>query len=101
MTPEQFLGWYAFDQVDPIGGARLDWNVASICSTLWNIALLKAKASKIFKPADFLLEWKTADERQDEPKAEKPKPDWQRMRWLAMAWTAYANEGEKRKQRKR
>ena len=68
---KQLLEWEAFDQLEPIGGRRGDWQAASICSMLANIAIAKGRSRKRFQVKDFLLEFGNA----------RPSPSGRRQTW--------------------
>jgi hypothetical protein len=51
MSWQQFLEWKAFDEIEPIGGARGDWQAASICSV---VDSLRGRAIPL-SPKDFKL----------------------------------------------
>lgn len=97
MTWQQFLEWKAYDQVQPLGDERGDWQAASICA-----ALMTAITRKVFSPETFLLKFRDPDEAPPEPPKAKPvAPDWQRMKMIARMQTALANADEQRKNKRK
>ncbi len=91
------MQWKAFDDVDPIGGKRGDWNAASVSSILMNIAAGRNGSRKRFKPADMLLEYgldyKPAKEGEVAPVT--GRQTWQEMKMIGMMWAAASNSPKK------
>jgi len=85
LTVKQFLAWEAFDSVDPIGDIRGDWQAATVCATLMNIAVARSKRRKTFRPKDFLLEW-TPEEKP------LPRKKWQDLKMIAAMCVATMND---------
>jgi hypothetical protein len=95
MTWQQFLEWKAYDQVQPLGDERGDWQAASVCA-----AFMTAITRKVFNPETFLLKFRDPDEAPPEPP--KPAaPDWQRMKMIARMQTALANADEQKKNKRK
>ena len=57
MSWKQLQGWMAYDQVEPIGARRADWQAAMICTEIWNSAIATHGGKKRFKISDFLLKF--------------------------------------------
>ena len=57
LTASQLAEWEEYQEFDPIGSFRADYNAALICSTLINIAQAANKRSKPAKPEDFMPKW--------------------------------------------
>lgn len=55
LTPEQFLRWIAFAELEPFGDVRADYRAALQAKTAWDIARDVKKHPKPFKLEDFLL----------------------------------------------
>ena len=100
----QFLEWQEYDRLEPIGGLRGDWQVASVCSLMANMMARRSGVDARFTARDFLLEFK-----EEVRVTEKPKPTtqgtpaapWQTMKFYAQMYAAQANAEEKKKQQKR
>jgi hypothetical protein len=92
MTWQQFREWQAFDAMDPIGKRRTDWQAASICAVLMNIA---TRGKRRFNPADFLLQFK-----EDATKVTPPRADWRKMKMIAQMWAASGDDESPRGKRK-
>lgn len=96
----QFLEWQEFDRLEPIGGLRGDWQVASVCSVVANLAAARSGSSARFTASDFLLQFKDASEANKAPVQEAPvtrTTPWQTMKMYARMFTAQANADKKRK----
>jgi hypothetical protein len=94
MPWRQFQRWQAFDEVEPIGGVRLDYNTASIVSTLVNLRRNTEKHPEPFHLVDFLLKW--GGEKKDAP-VETPKPTqktWQQLKFMGQWLSALYNQAE-------
>lgn len=91
------LEWEAFDKVEPIGGVRGDWQAASICSQLTNLAVMQRGGKYRTRPADWLLEY--GDEKpRVEVKEEKPAArSWQELKFTAQMWVADSKAKRKKK----
>lgn len=103
---EELLEWKAFDDISPLGDRRGDWQAASIASVIRNNLLLQAgMGDKLTSPSDFLLEFKTQEERQEEkavappPTAPPPAGNWQQMKLFARMHTALANADVERRKK--
>lgn len=55
MPGKLLLAWHAYDQLEPIGGQRSDWNSAAIVSLLTNIHRNSKLFPNPFPVKDFLL----------------------------------------------
>lgn len=91
MTKQDFLDWWAYNSVEPIGAVRSDYHAASICLAITNGFSAMARSRKRFKLKDFLLEWKDVD---DEKTPEEPKQPWQAMKLVARMWAAASKVDE-------
>jgi hypothetical protein len=91
----QLKAWRDFDELEPIGGRRSDWQAASICATVFNSVLIRTKSKKRFKPSDFVLEYG----------AENPRPSgkqtWQEQKMIAMMFAKAFTEQPKPKRRRK
>ena len=104
MSWEQFIKWRAYDETEPIGGARGDWQAASISSSLWNIAAMQAGSKKRFRTSDFLLEF--GDD--EKPIVEAAEPlrksvytqTWQEQKMIGMMYAAAFNSDEQKKKKR-
>jgi hypothetical protein len=103
-----FLEWQEFDRLEPIGGQRGDWQVASVCSLLANLAAARSGSTHRFTTRDFLLEWRDASEL-EKIEAEvkqavapvEPTTPWQTMKFYARMYAAQANADENKKQKRK
>ncbi len=102
---QQFLEWQEFDRIEPIGQKRGDWQVASVCSLLANIAASRSGSEHRFTTRDFLLEWRDASElakvETETKQAPAPTTAWQQMKFYARMYAAQANADEKHKQKRK
>lgn len=59
LTSEQVSEWEAYDRLDPIGEWREDFRMASLQTTIFNLALQihGKKGAKLAEVKDFLPEW--------------------------------------------
>lgn len=57
MPAKQFAGWQAYDALETFSRKRMDYLIASIVQTLWNINRDTKKHPDPFKLDDFLLEF--------------------------------------------
>jgi len=55
LTAKQFMGWMAFEQLEPFEERRLDYIGASICATIANVN--RGKGQKAYTLEDFLLKF--------------------------------------------
>lgn len=60
MTFDDFMDWRAYEQVEPFGDRRADYQAASICAAVFNAALMRAGSRKRMRVETFLLEFKDA-----------------------------------------
>jgi len=93
MSWEGFLGWFAYDQIEPFSEKRADLRAASICSLLANIHRDARRKPRPFTIDDFVLVFG------DEVKKEAPKQTWQQQKAIAHLWVA-ALSGSKAKSKK-
>ena len=95
LPARRFLEWFAFDQVEPIGGLRGDWQAAAIMSQLTNIAIMRAGGEHRTRPKDFLLEY---GQRAVQVVEERPKQkSWQELKFIAQMWVADDHAKRQRK----
>lgn len=94
---KKLLEWEAFDQLHPIGDRRGDWQAASICRVMMDIAAASCGSKKRFRNSDFLLEEFTDQER--EP-LEEPKQTWQEMKMLARMFATQSQADLTKKKKK-
>lgn len=84
ITWPQFLELKAYDQIEPIGTRRTDYQAASICATLANLAVGR-RSRRRFKVSDFLLEFdKQAEAAPDKPAGQT----WQEQKMIAKMFFA-------------
>jgi hypothetical protein len=86
---KQLLAWEAFDELEPIGGRRGDWQAASICSMLMNLAGKRARTS------DCLLEF--GEEREVPPAPAPQRQTWQEQKMIGMMFAAASAKGGRKK----
>ena len=55
MLSDEFSEWIAYDNVDPFGHDRIDYNHAITAMTIANCH--RQKGQKVFKPKDFIPEF--------------------------------------------
>ena len=55
MDSHELTEWMAFDQVDPVGGRRGDYQAAVVASTVANAN--RGKGQRVLTPNDFVLEY--------------------------------------------
>jgi len=83
LPAKQFLEWFAFDRVEPIGGLRSDWQTAAMCSQMTNVAIMRGGGKHRTSPADFMLEYgkpkRDAVVVEDKP----PAKSWQELKFIA------------------
>lgn len=94
ITWEQFQEWLAYEVVEPFGERRADWQAASVCAVVANVAAAKSGSRKRFKVSDFLLEF---DEK-EKALPEQGGQTWQQQKMIAKMFAAIATVEEERKQ---
>lgn len=92
---KQLLEWEAFDELHPIGEKRGDWQAASICRVMMDIAAAQCGSKKRFRNADFLLEFK--DEPESELESQPKSQTWQEMKMYARMYVAQSAKGKKKR----
>lgn len=95
MTRREFFDWWAYDQVEPIGAMRGDYQAASVCATIMNGFAVMARSRKRFKIKDFLLEW-GKEAKVAEPGGKDNGQPWQKMKLVARMWAAASKVEQKR-----
>lgn len=96
----QFLRWYEFDTVEPIGGRRGDWQAASICAAVSNVMMAVHGHKRRFRTADFMLEFSGKDKQvAEDGGSETSGQTWQQMKFIAMQQVALANAEVARRKR--
>lgn len=93
----QFLDWMAYDQLEPIGARRSDWQAASICAMMMNVALMQAGSPKRFSASDFILEFGEA--KPATKPAEQPRQSWQEQKMIARMFFAASKADEAKKKK--
>jgi len=91
---ELLVEWRAFDQIEPFGFIRQDWQSASITAGISNVIAASVRSKQRFKVEDFLLKFRTAEEIQtviDSVAQAAPAVDWKRMKLIARLCAADAN----------
>lgn len=97
MSIGDLLEWRAFDQVEPIGGQRGDWQAAAVCAQIANIAAIQRGGTFRSKPVDWLMEY--GDEKPP-MKVEEKKPQqksWQELKFIARMWVADSEAKQKKR----
>lgn len=89
MPWRQFLEWEAYDQVEPIGQKRGDWQAASIVTALYNVAASLTRSRKRWRVKDWLLEFTT--EGPSKAVVTPARQTWQEQKSIAMMFAAMAN----------
>lgn len=98
---KDLLKWKAYDDLEPIGGLRGDWQAASICATLTNIDARRRGAKHVFTPREFLLEFKDVPtEAKEVAVPEEPRKSWQEMRMIGMMMAASSQASSPGKRRR-
>ena len=90
----------AYDQLQPFGDRRSDWQAATICAAVMNAAAMRGGSRKRFRVKDFLLVFKDAETKVKEEKDE-PRQTWQEQKLIAQMFVAMSNAEQKQKKRKR
>lgn len=91
LPAKQFLEWQMFDQLNPIGDLRRDWQAASICAVIANIAAAQGRSKKRFKVQDFLLEFGEERERPER------RQTWQEQKMIIQMVHAAFNSPKKKR----
>ena len=99
MTKQEFLDWWAFDMIEPIGGTRGDYQSAQMCTAMMNGFAVLARSKKRFKLDDFLFKW--GKDFVDAAPASDGKTPWQQMKLVAKMWAASAKADEDKPARTR
>jgi hypothetical protein len=93
----RLIEWMAFDKIEPIGGARIDWAAASVAATTINVAAARGGSKRRVRPVDMILEY-GEDKVVEVVKEEKPKtPSWQELKFTARMWVADSKAKQKKK----
>ncbi len=88
LTWDEFLEWQAFDKIEPIGGVRGDWQAASICSTLVNVAAIQRGGKYRSRPVDWLMEYGDEKPPMEVKEDVTPRKTWQELKFIAQMWVA-------------
>lgn len=103
MTWKQFLEWKSFDELEPIGDRRGDWQAASICAAVVNLEMAMRRIKRRFTPEELLLEFDKpvvsmplTKVVKEEPKP-APKGNWQGMKMIARMHFALAEADKKKR----
>jgi hypothetical protein len=89
MPMRRLAAWREFDEVDPIGGRRSDWQAASIASATFNAIAMLSGSRHRAKVADFLLTY--GEDPKKVGRSKTPAAPWQGMKFTAMMQVALAN----------
>lgn len=92
LTAEQLKDWMAYDELEPIGGKRGDWQAASIVAAMHSLQRNPERFPEPFPPGMFLLEF-DRPERKVEPRGRT----WQEMRMMAQVYVAGQQMQQKRR----
>lgn len=90
----QFREWQAFDQIEPIGGIRGDWQVASVCATVMNALHMRVGSRERFSPSDFMLKFDSVvkeakkDPAKVQPARTRYTQTWQEQKMIGMMFAA-------------
>ncbi len=88
MSWKDFLEWQAFDKIEPIGGIRGDWQAASICSQLVNVAVMQRGGKFRSRPSDWMMEYGDEKPRVEVKEEKPPQKSWQELKLTARMWVA-------------
>lgn len=97
MSWKQFAEWQAYDEIEPFGDKRGDWQAASIASAIFNALMIFVRSRKRFRVMDFLLKFGKEREEKEGPKTERQT--WQEQRMIAQMFAAAFNSDGKKKRR--
>lgn len=97
LPARKYLEWFAFDQVEPIGGLRSDWAAAAVCAQMTNLAAMRAGGKYRARPVDFLLEYGPEKPPPVAKGEEAPQKSWQELKFIAQMWVADDAAQRKRK----
>lgn len=98
----QLAMWKEFDEVDPIGGRRGDWQAASVAASMYNAIALLSGSKHRMKVADMLLIYGSTQQKDGGSKpTATPAAPWQSMKFTAMMQVALANAEEAAAEKKR
>lgn len=93
----QLLDWMAWNDIEPFGDLRRDYQAAQVVAALVNIYRNKAKFPEPFPTSMFLLSFGQPDK--GIPKAKKK--DWRELKAMAKVLAQMYNDELKPKRRRR
>lgn len=76
----------AYDLLEPIGDLRGDYQAASVCSVIANIAAGQSGSNKRFRVQDFMLEF--GNEREIPQAESAPTQTWQEQKMIGMMFAS-------------
>lgn len=85
MTRRDFEWWKAYDKIEPIGWNAQNWQVAAICTSVMNAAMVAARSTKRFRTTDFLLDFTDEQKKVEPPRQGR---SWQEMKFIAQMCAA-------------
>lgn len=96
LTSIQLSEWEAYDRLDPIGGWRSDFRIASLISIIVNIArsVWGKEGIKMSVPLDFMPEW------DKEIELETKQQTVEEMKQILLSIASRQNKEVERKKRK-
>lgn len=62
MPASEFVEWMAYEQLEPFGDRRGDFQAGMICAATYNQHRTKP-ADRVFNPTDFIPQWDPSPER--------------------------------------
>lgn len=104
MSFRQFLGWIAYNEIEPIDDRqnaerRADFRAASICATVMNATAIHMQSKTRFEVKDFVLEYGSAKDKTTK-KAAPQRQTWQEQKFIAQMMVA-ASKADQRKKKRR
>ncbi len=91
-----------YERIEPFGERRGDWQAASICSILANLAMARTRSKKRFSPNDFLLQFtKERKEVTPQSEAQAKAENSKRMQIIARNFAGMANAMIRAEERKK
>lgn len=106
MSMRQFMLWYEFDKVEPIGGLRGDWQAAAICSVIFNTMAKFSRSKERMTVEQFMPEFgpQAKVTRGKDGGSKTPPavvPHWQHMQFVARMQVALSKAEEARPKKKK
>jgi hypothetical protein len=89
------MEWMEFEQQEPFGDRRRDWQAASICTTIANMTAIGMRSETRFKVSDFMLDFSAVPKQPEQA----PGKSWQEMKMIAQMMAAASQTDARRKRR--